>query len=70
MTPTTPRAEIEEVDRAFERNFGGRDADGIGSRYTGDGQHPPPGSDVVSGRDDGEWKPHRDIRSSNTADEG
>jgi uncharacterized protein (TIGR02246 family) len=52
MTPANLRTEIEEADRAFESNFDRHDADGMGDLYTEDGQLLPPGSGVVSGRDD------------------
>lgn len=49
--PTVQEA-IETTDRAFESNFNQHNAEGMARLYTEDGQLLPPGSDVVSGRDD------------------
>lgn len=49
---TAAHQEIETADRAFETNFESHDAEGMAELYTEDGQLLPPGSDVVSGRDD------------------
>lgn len=50
-TPSIQQA-IETADRAFEKNFGQHDAQGMAALYTTDGQCLPPGGDVVSGRDE------------------
>jgi ketosteroid isomerase-like protein len=50
--------EIEDADRAFEANFNRQDADGMARLYTQNGQLLPPGSDVVTDRDEiaGFWQ--------------
>jgi uncharacterized protein (TIGR02246 family) len=52
MSSSELRREIEDADRAFESNSDRQDADGMGTLYTEDGQLLPPGTDVVSGRND------------------
>jgi uncharacterized protein (TIGR02246 family) len=55
--------EIEDADRAFEANFNRQDADGMARLYTQNGQLLPPGSDVVTGRDEiaGFWQESFDM---------